>query len=75
MNGKIQRKVKKDPKTMKKYNISCNVDQSALLMLQVAMLYLHEKKGYGKKRLWDFVKGCADILNTISNEDMDSNII
>ena len=39
-------------------------------MLHVAMLYLRDKQGYGKKRLGDFVEGCFDILGAISTEHL-----
>lgn len=71
MNRKMRRKLKKDPKALDEYKARRDVEQSTLLMLHVAMLYLHDKQGYGKKRLGDFVEGCADILSDISDERID----
>lgn len=71
MNRKMRRKLKKDPKARAEYNRRRNVEQSTLLMLHVAMLYLRDEKGYGKKRLGDFVEGCVDILSAISTEHLD----
>lgn len=71
MNRQMRRKLKRDPKALAKYNRDHNVEQSTLLMLHVAMLYLRDKQGYGKKRLGDFVEGCVDILSAIGSQHVD----
>lgn len=58
----MRRRLKRDPKARLEYNKDRNMRQSTLLMLHVAMLYLRDKQGYGRKRLGDFVEGCFDTL-------------
>lgn len=58
----MRRRLERDPKARLEYNKDRNMRQSTLLMLHVAMLYLRDKQGYGRKRLGDFVEGCFDTL-------------
>lgn len=45
--------------------------KATLLFLHVGALYLRDKKGYGSKRLGDFVEGSVEILDSISLGDID----
>ena len=65
MNRQMRRMLKRDPKARMEYNDDRNMRQSTLLMLHIAMLYLRDKQGYGRKRLGDFVEGCVDTLKFI----------
>ena len=71
MNRQMRRRLKRNPKALQDYNRSRDMGQSTLLMLRIAMLYLRDKQGYGRKRLGDFVEGCFDILKSIELEDID----
>lgn len=71
MNRQMRRRLERDPYALQRYSRSRDVEQSTLLMLHVAMLYLRDKQGYGKKRLGDFVEGCVDILSAVGSEHLD----
>lgn len=47
------------------------IRNATMLMFYVSLLYLRDEKGYGKKRLGDFMEGCVTILNDISYEYID----
>ena len=68
MNRQMKRRLKRDPKALQEYSRTRDATKSVLLMLYVGMLYLHDKKGYGRKRLGDFVEGCCEILSAIDSE-------
>lgn len=70
MSRQMRRKLERDPKAWQRYNRDRDMRQSTILMLHIAMLYLRDKQGYGKKRLGDFVEGCFDILESISIDDI-----
>lgn len=65
MNRQMRRRLERDPKAHLEYNKDRTMRQSTLLMLHIAMLYLRDKQGYGRKRLGDFVEGCVDTLKFI----------
>lgn len=67
----MKRRLQRDPKALQEYNRSRDATKSVLLMLYVGMLYLHDKKGYGRKRLGDFIEGCCEILSAIDSEHID----
>lgn len=46
-----------------------------VVTVYVSCLYLRDNKGYGKKRLAEFVEGFAEILNDIDDGYLDFNDI
>lgn len=50
-------------------------ERAIIVVLYTSILYLRDQKGYGKKRLGDFVEGFFEILEDISNDYLDFNDI